>query len=297
MVKYNPKQWFALIFQFHKSDTFRILFPSMLSVGIYTAGLTYLGTHIFEWKYASTTTVHSLLGIVLGLILVFRTNTAYDRWWEGRRMWGALVNETRSLAIKLNAIIPGSETADRRFFSGAIVNYVFAVKGHLRNKLNLQDMEPLPQLPADELKKFKHIPNRIANELFSHCNVLYTQGKITGDHLIILDKEIKALTDIIGACERIKNTPIPYSYSLFMKKFIFIYTMTMPFGFITTLFYWTVPVVMFVFYVLVSIELIAEEIEDPFGTDSNDLPMDELAQRIRQNVREILLIEQLVPQS
>jgi putative membrane protein len=106
---------------------------------------------------------------------------------------------------------------------------------------------------------------------------LYQQKFISGEQLIILDKEIKSFTDIVGACERIKNTPIPYSYSMFMKKFIFIYTMTMPLGFITTFAYWTIPIVMFVFYILVSIELIAEEIEDPFGVDSNDLPMEEMA--------------------
>src|SRR3712207_5643583 len=94
---------------------------------------------------------------------------------------------------------------------------------------------------------------------------------------------------MVGACERIKNTPIPYSYSIFMKKFIFIFTMTMPLGFITTFAYWDIPVVMFVFYVLVSLELIAEEIEDPFGKDANDLPMDELAARIGQNVPDLLL--------
>jgi putative membrane protein len=87
MIYYNPKKWFSLIFQFHRSDTFRILLPAMLAVGAYTAGITYLGLEVWQWK-SGTTTVHSLLGIVLGLLLVFRTNTAYERWWEGRKLWG-----------------------------------------------------------------------------------------------------------------------------------------------------------------------------------------------------------------
>ncbi len=165
MIYYNPEKWFSLIFQFHRSDTFRILLPAMLAAGVYTAGITYPGLEVWQWK-SGTTAVHSLLGVVPGLLLVFRTNTA---------------------------------------------------------------------------------------------------------------------------CERIKNTPIPYSCSIFMKKFIFIFTMSMPRGFITTFACRKIPVVMFVFYVLVSLELIAEEIEDPFGKDANDLPMDEIAARIRLNVRELML--------
>ena len=104
----------------------------------------------------------------------------------------------------------------------------------------------------------------------------------------MLDKEIKALTDIIGGCERIKNTPIPYSYSAYMKKFIFVYVLTLPLGIVPQFDYWSIPIVMTVFYFLVSIELIAEEIEDPFGRDANDLPIDELCAKITSNTKSLL---------
>jgi ion channel-forming bestrophin family protein len=288
MIKYNPKKWFSLIFQFHRSDTFRILLPSMLLIGLYTAAFTYIELEVLGWKDGGTTAVHSLLGIVLGLVLVFRTNSAYDRWWEGRKLWGALINETRNMAMKIQAFLPEDDVHNRQFFSRYITNYVYAMKGHLRGKVNLNELELMEELSLHTLEKAKHIPNIIATTIYTKCNQLYRRQLISGDQFIILDKEVKALTDIVGACERIKNTPIPYSYSLFMKKFIFIYTMTMPLGFITSFEYWTIPVVMFVFYVLVSIELIAEEIEEPFGIDSNDLPMEEMALRIKQNVREII---------
>jgi putative membrane protein len=292
MIYYNPRKWFSLIFQLHRSDTFRILLPSMVLVGLYTALVTYLALEIWGWK-SGTTTVHSLLGVVLGLVLVFRTNTAYERWWEGRKLWGTLVNETRSLAIKLNAFLPESDVATRRFFAHSIANYVQAVKDHLRREVNPNVLEETDGLTRGELRASGHVPNRIAASIYRKCNQLYAAGQFTGDQLIVLDKEIKAFTDVVGACERIKNTPIPYSYSIFMKKFIFIFTMTMPLGFITTFAYWDIPVVMFVFYVLVSLELIAEEIEDPFGKDANDLPMEELSVKIRQNVRELLGVEAL----
>jgi putative membrane protein len=105
----------------------------------------------------------------------------------------------------------------------------------------------------------------------------------------MLDRELKEFSDVLGACERIKNTPIPYSYSMYIKKFIFIFIITLPFGFVTQLEYITVPVVVLVSYILLSVELIAEEIEDPFGKDVNDLPTDDLSNKIRTNVREIML--------
>ena len=113
-------------------------------------------------------------------------------------------------------------------------------------------------------------------------------SKISGDQLIILNAEIQSFTDICGACERIKNTPIPYSYSAFIKKFIFFYVMTLPFGYSFSLGYYTAPVVVFIFYVLASLELIAEEIEDPFGGDANDLPTQKISENIKKHVEELI---------
>jgi putative membrane protein len=133
------------------------------------------------------------------------------------------------------------------------------------------------------------VPSQIAGHLQKRIYQLVRDGHITGDHLIVLNSELTALLDICGACERIRNTPIPYTYSSFIKKFIFIYTLTLPFGYVFSLGYIAVPVVMFVFYVLASLEVIAEEIEEPFGVDTNDLPMERLAETIKKNVHDILL--------
>jgi putative membrane protein len=124
--------------------------------------------------------------------------------------------------------------------------------------------------------------------MFLKINDLYDSKKITGDQLIILNNEVQSFSEICGACERIKNTPIPYSYSAFLKKFIFFYVMTLPFGYSFTLGYYVAPVVIFVFYVLASLELIAEEIEDPFGTDENDLPTKKIAENIKKHIEELI---------
>lgn len=287
MISYNTKDWFTFIFRFHKADTFRTLMPIMFAIGVYSGIIGYL--EVEYWKLADTsyvkniTIMHGMLGFVISLLLVFRTNTAYDRWWEGRKLWGALVNNSRNLALKLAVIL--SEEKDREYFRKMIPSYATTLNKHLKDEetgLQLFDGVDL------EIDHHKHKPNQVAKMLFYKINNLYDSKKITGDQLIILNEEIKSFTDICGACERIKNTPIPYSYSAFLKKFIFFYVMTLPFGYSFSLGYYVVPVVVFIFYVLASLELIAEEIEDPFGSDENDLPTHKIADNIKKHVEELL---------
>ncbi|MES2781013.1 MAG: bestrophin family protein [Bacteroidota bacterium] len=276
MIKYNTHDWFKLIFQFHKSDTFRRLLPAMLLVGLYATAVAIIEIEIWQLRYKSTTSLHALLGMVISLLLVFRTNTAYERWWEGRKLWGNLVNSSRNLAMKLNAMLSSDDIAARKELLRLISLYPEVLKLHLRDGKH------------EAYSHGIHQPNAVASNILKYINGLYMQQKITGDQLIIINTELTTMADVCGSCERIRKTPIPYSYSMFLKKFIFVYVMTIPFGFIKEFGYFIIPAVTFVFYVLVSLEIIAEEIEDPFGEDANDLPTDEFAQNISNNTAEIL---------
>ncbi|MBP9151471.1 MAG: hypothetical protein KBF73_04235 [Flavobacteriales bacterium] len=287
MVSYNPKSWFSIIFQLHKYDTFRQLLPTMATLALLTFGFCYLEIEVLNLEYTSTIAVHSLIGFVLSLLLVFRTNTAYDRWWEGRKNWGALVNNTRNLSIKLSQIIPIEQTERRQLFRVLITNYVFAMKEHLRNGVLEAEMEKHAGFDKKEALSRNHVPNAIAQQLYRQLLLLKKDGLISDEQQITLDNEFRSFTDTIGACERIKKTPIPYSYSAFIKKFIFIYVMSLPFGVVRDFGYSTIFVVIFIFYVLASLELIAEEIEDPFGPDANELPTDALSETIQKNLKEL----------
>lgn len=292
MVQYNPKDWLSFIFRFHKSDTFLKLLPMILVIAAYSGIIAFFEIEYWKWsegnKVKNIVLMHSLLGFVISLLLVFRTNTAYDRWWEGRKQWGALVNNSRNLALKLAAILPKSDAQDRLFFKTAIPQYAIALKNHLRSEQTRLELDEAAHPELAALDHEKHVPNQLAAVLFKKVNSLYEAKKIQGDQLIILNNELQTFTDICGACERIKNTPIPFSYSAFLKKFIFFYVMTLPWGYVFNLGYLMIPVVAFIFYVLASLELIAEEIEDPFGTDSNDLPMDKISENIHKHVGELL---------
>ena len=288
MVKYNPRDWFLLIFKFHKADTFRTLFPLIISIGLYSGLVAWLEMEV--WKLSDTSHVknlsliHSALGMVISMLLVFRTNTAYERWWEGRKIWGSLVNSSRNLAMKVRSLVP----SESQYFAAMIPNYAFAMKNHLRGEHYKTELEETVDFNPAEYTAADHVPNKIALRLMERMEQLRKEGKILPEHLLLLQAELNNFTDAVGACERIRKTPIPFSYSVFLKKFIFLYVMTLPFGFVFSLGYWVIPVVSIIFYVLASLELIAEEIEDPFGSDANDLPTEEIALGIRVSIRQLL---------
>ena len=275
MVYYNPKEWFSFVFKLNKADTLRELFPLIIAVAAYAGVVTYL--LIDFWKLPDTSLlkkvsyIHQTIGFVFSLLLAFRINSAYDRWWEGRKVWGSLTNSSRNLAIKLKHLVNENELP---FFNYAIPLYARSLRDHLRDVYESERQQFVTIDPE------KHVPNQVASAIISNIYKLNKNGQINPEQLFSITAEITSFTDICGACERIRKTPIPYSYSVFIKKFIFTYIMTLPFTWAFDLKYFTVPIIGFVLFVFASIELLAEEIEDPFGYDANDLPLDNICDNI-----------------
>jgi ion channel-forming bestrophin family protein len=292
MIDYNPKDWFRYLVSFDRGDTARKLAPALLLMTIYCAAVAWFVIERVhpgpDSDLKNIAIMHSLLGFVISTLLVFRTNTAYDRWWEGRKAWGSLTNNSRNLALKLAHIIPATDTAGRGFFAAMIPNYAIALKNHLRGTFEPGEFKACASFDPAALDPARHVPNQVAMHLFGKMDELYQAGIIRAEHLLVLNTEFSTFTDICGICERIHTTPIPYSYSSFLKKFIAVYCLTLPLGYVLSLHYWVIPVVVIVFYVLTSLELIAEEIEDPFGTDDNDLPTDRMSANIQKGVNELL---------
>ncbi|WP_028296482.1 bestrophin family protein [Olivibacter sitiensis] len=292
MIIYNPKDWIHSVFSFHRSDTFRKLYPFLIIMTVYSSAVAYFEIEYLKLSQQSwlrnIPTMHNLLGFVLSILLVFRTNTAYDRWWEGRKLWGQLTNNSRNLALRLHAILVKEDGENRLFFRKTIALFAQTLQIHLQSNQTRFMLDEVDHPEFVNLDESKHGPNQVCSMLFQRVNELYMEKKITGDQLIILNGEFRSFADICGACERIKNTPIPYSYTSFLKKFISVYVLTLPYGFVFSLGYFAVPLVVFAFYVLASIELIAEEIEDPFGSDLNDLPLGKIASNIEKHVGELI---------
>jgi putative membrane protein len=289
---YNPKEWSRIILDFHKSDTLRKLIPVLIAIGIYSWIIAFAELHFLSTTrkehLKNISIIHTLLGFVISLLLVFRTNTAYDRWWEGRKVWGALVNNSRNLALKLSGLISKENKNERAFFCELIPRFALELKNHLQAEDTRYALDQFEHPEIPNFDRYKHVPEQIVRTITERLIQLQTQQKITGEQLLFVNTEVTSFMEICGACERIKNTPIPFSYSSFIKKFILFYTLTLPIGYVFSLGYFIIPVVVFILYALASLELIAEEIEEPFGKDENDLPMDRLIQTITKNVEDIL---------
>lgn len=293
MITYDPRTWFKFILTFHKEDTFRKLLPMIIAISVYAfavACFEFLWWRITDNSYLKNLSLlHNLLGFVLSLLLVFRTNSAYDRWWEGSIQWNELVNTSRNLCMKINAILHPEDNSNRLFFVQSVPLFCFKLRDHLRASLDFTPINLGKYHP--ELEPFdhtKHEPMHILSIMYKRLYALQNEGKMNGEQLLSVYTDIEKLNNIYGSCERIKNTPIPSAYSIFVKKFVYIYIMTLPFGFIFSLGFYIIPVVAFIYYVLASLELIAEEIEDPFGDDANDIPTNTIAVTIKENVEQLI---------
>ena len=290
MRAYNTKNFLKILISLHKSDTLKILFPTILLVGIYCYGVYYLEVEYLHLNSKSSISnigmIHSLLGFVLSLLLVFRTNTAYDRWWEGRKLWGKLVNDSRNFVIKINSILPENDVKNRTQIAKYLRFFPYFLASHLSKE---STRLVLDEDFSDLQKELQHHPP--AELVFLLTKKLYQlkkENKISDTEMLFLDTQLSGFLDVCGVCERIKNTPIPYSYSSFIKKFIIFYVMALPVANVVNLGCFMIPITMFVYYVLMSLELIAEEIEDPFNNDENDIPMEAISQNIERSINLIL---------
>ena len=283
---YDNKHWISVLLSMHKSDTLKTLGSGMIAMAVYAGIVAYLEIEYFKIDKDSSirniSLIHTLLGFVLSMLLVFRTNTAYDRWWEGRKLLGKMVNDSRNLAIKLHTILPEDDKENRDFFKKYLCFFPHLISRHLSKQST--KMELAQDQQHTEVEQLPHPPNALIWRIRNQVQKLYREGVITGDQLIILDTQLSGFLDVCGGCERIKNTPIPYSYSSFTKKFIVIYVITLPIAYAMSIGYMMTLLTVFVFYVLMSLEVLAEEIEEPFNNEENDLPMELIAQNIERNI-------------
>lgn len=291
MIIYKSTDWVEALRHLRASDIIRLLLKRVLWVGLYAAIVTALVVKFDRFNIAVDKEFFSFLGIMLSLLLAFRTNTAYDRFYEGRRLWGQLVNNCRNLAVLLHARLPAHDHANRTYLARLLSNFPIALDGHLRTGVRFEKLEEADAGFVERLQQARHVPSRLSALLQEAFERLLREEVLLPNHLITLQRHHEALLDVAGACERIKATPIPFSYSYFIKGFITVFVLIMPFNLLDTYEWLTVPITMFGAYALLGVEMIGDEIEDPFGKDSNDLPLTQISNRIRANVHEILGVE------
>lgn len=226
--------------------------------------------------------IHAALTLVLGWLLVFRTNTSYGRWWEARTLWGGLVNTMRNLSHKLVNLIdvPHSDLSRLRKI---LTTFAPVLKDHLRDGALLDDVEVL----GDVKEIPRHVPSFLVSLIYARLREWKKTGTIDGYQLLIIDEELRKLLEIVGACERIRNTRLARSYRAFARQCVFLYLVTLPWGIVHNFGWWTVPLTGILSYFMLGLETVAEHTEEPFGLDEDDLDLDGMCRTIEASVTEI----------
>ncbi|MEM8543763.1 MAG: bestrophin family ion channel [Cyanobacteria bacterium P01_H01_bin.119] len=291
MARHKRSQWFRVLFRVRESVLQAIALRVLVSTafaGLITA-LHQLGVSV------SLPILSSLVpSVVLGLLLVFRTNTAYQRFWEGRILWGTLVNTVRNLARQIWVTITEKSVADQRTKINTLkllVAFAIATKLHLRSEpLNAEVAELISPAQWQKLQSMNHPPLEIAFWIADYLQDQHEEGNLNAYQLAAMMALLDAMVDVLGGCERILKTPIPLAYSIHLKQLLLIYCLALPFQMVSDL-GWSTPLVAgLVSFTVFGIEEIGIEIENPFGADPNDLPLDDICRTMYRNIQDLITL-------
>lgn len=287
MPQYDPHKFVRHLFMLKGSVAPKIIWRVLFFVG-WSALILLI--HRFVRPVEVPSTVHTLVGVALGLLLVFRTNASYERFWEGRKMWGGIVNESRNLARAASAFLPDRPQTVKAVSLWTIA-YAYSAMHSLRGTASLGRIaEHLPKAEVEETLAARHVPTAVALRISNHLAEARAAGHLTDYTMVSIDANVQQLIDYLGACERIQKTPLPFAYVIQLRRALVLYCLTLPFALVET-FGWSIVVyTLIITYILFGIEESGVEIENPFGTDYNDLPLEQICGTIERDL--LALVEE-----
>lgn len=288
MIQRKNEHWFKMLFIWNGSVLPQIL-PRLLLLFLLSVGIVFVKGTFFDYKIPLNPAPFTLFGIALALFLGFRNNASYDRFWEARRLWGALLNDTRSLArqaITLSGYHPDGKEVNT--FINYLISFTYALKHQLRGTNSAEDLNKrLDPVLAKRVKGAIYKPIILMKEMGIWVQNAKKEGKIDTILQASFDDNLNKLSDIVGGCERIASTPIPYTYRVLLHRTVYSYCFLLPFGFVDSLSWLTPFIVIFIAYTFVALEAIADEIEEPFGTEPNDLALNAMTEMIETTLLEM----------
>ncbi|MGI4857289.1 MAG: bestrophin family protein [Janthinobacterium lividum] len=292
----RPKlNWFRMLFIWHGSVLGTVL-PSMGVILLISVAAvlwhTYVGDHLLRLDPVP----FSLIGIALAIFLGFRNNASYERFWEGRKLWGALLNDARSLARQALTLPVGLDAARTRSFVMLLAAFAYSLKHQLRDSDDRSDLNRLlsPE-QADRVSAAVYRPVELVRMLGEDLRAWRAEGLISDIMAQAIDTRLGALSDLIGGCERLNNTPIPYAYDVLLHRTIYFYCILLPFGLVGSIGMATPVITVFIAYAFMALNAIASELEEPFGIAPNDLALDAMSRTIERSLREQLGERSLPP--
>jgi len=283
MISYDAKGWIPLTFAYRGTIIPRVV-TRIASLGL----LTVLVLLVREFVPGSESVLkqfkplgHLLIGVALGLLIVFRNNCSYDRYWEGRKLWGGIVNSSRNLMREAAAFAGGVSD-----LAGLVTAYPLALKQHLRGNKDLEEIRSLvPTAVFDHMSSASNPPSILAYYMTVWIRDRLAAGKFDSFTAQSLELNVRAFLDMQGGCERILRTPIPFAYAVHIKQLLLLYLISLPFILIVELNWVAIPTVAVIAFGLLGIEEAGVEIEDPFGDDPNDLPLDAISATIGRDAQ------------
>lgn len=281
---HNLRTWLLHLVFFYREKVFRKLIPIMTVLAVYAIVIVYIDAYSNRFEKLEMMNLgqfHLIFSFILGIIISFRVNTTYARWWEGRVLWGNIVNNCRNLGMKFDNFA-GLQNYPHFFDCLRILPVV--IKFHLRKdrKSVTQELNSI-----GIIYEVEHPVIYLTNRMYGVINELRNQDKIRFEQYMAMDMHLVNLIDMTGGCERIANTPVPAAFAFFVKQALLFYSLIFPFGWVDKFGYFIIPMILMMVYVLLGLEILSEELENPFGTDDNDLPLDSLTTTIANNVTSI----------
>lgn len=281
MIHYDPHRWLDHFFDI-RGTLLKEVGPRVGTCVLWASGVVVF--HKYVWHVSIPLTLHSLVGVALGLLLVFRTNASYDRYWEGRKLWGGIVNASRNLVRAASVHLRDQPDYLVRLTRWTAV-FPWTALSTLRGEFTLGPLAG--ELTADELfsaRNAQHPALFVAQEITACLLEAKSHGLLTDIQFLMLDQNIQLLVDHLGGCERIRKTPLPFAYVVHLRRALVIYCFTLPFALVGDFGWFTLVAVLLVAYTFFGIEEIGVEIEGPFGNDENDLPMEDICATIHRNL-------------
>ncbi|MBE1159090.1 bestrophin family protein [Dyella acidiphila] len=278
--------WFRMLLVVRGSVLPAIL-PQLLITLAFALLVTLLHGRVFVWKVSLTFVPFSLIGLTLAIFLGFRNNTSYARYWEARVLWGEVLNDTRSLARQALTLVDGP--APSRIFVHQLIAFVHALRHQLRGTDPAADLDTwLSDEARQRLQGARYKPSAILLMAGEWLRERRRQGELAAPLVQAMEVHMGHLSDALGGCERIAGTPIPFTYAVIIHRTVYLYCLLLPFGLVDSIGSMTPLIVTFIAYTFFALEALSSEIEEPFGTEPNDLPLDAMCEGIQATLLELL---------
>ena len=266
----------------------------LLVITIYAVAVSWLDIQYHLENYNFPVSIVVATATVIGLLLAFRTNAAYERWWEGRIIWGAIVNDSRTWVRQLIEFSAPNQPdhepdSELRQMAYRQIAWCYSLCRSLRGQKPTQDLADL--IAEDEIRNYqssRNVPNRILLLQGMAIRKWYADQRLELYSFVELEKTLTRLTDSMGKCERIKNTVFPMSYRRMVRFLIYLFVILVPFGLVNVPAVALIPTAVTLSFAFLFIDLVAEYLQDPFNNLPSDTPMLSLSRTIEINLKQML---------